>query len=732
MALRRIHYSLFVLLLIAASPLALHAQWMRTNGPYGGRITDLVASGTTLFAGTLGGGVFRSTDNGTSWNEASHGLTDFDVYVLAVSGTTLFAGFEKGIFRSTDNGNHWVNLQSPIAGNKVQSIAVVGSAIITATENNGMYRSTDNGEHWTMLSVGLPEALFGSPVNCLEVNEGTIFLSLHTGILRSVDSGASWTQVDGTSDLSSLKTLAFIDRTILVATDYHGMLSFTDNGNRWAQRGDTSLTDTVANDLLVHGATLFAGTWSGVCRSSDGGVTWSASSPDIGHRSIQCLATIGNTIFAGGWGSGIYRSSDNGATWVEANNGLSATAINKLFVHDGCVFAAGTFMSSVCRTSNGGTEWINDDSYDPDLNDVLILGDTIYVAGGEDVISRSTDNGVTWQQTSSDLANAIVSAIVDSDSYLFAAAPSQGVFLMTPEMDTSTALAGVLRSSDHGATWWEVNQGFEVSEGFNGDRLPAVTSLLVKGDVLLAGTDHGLYRSSDNGDQWAALNDNFPNDLFRYIGEMATNGSTIVIARHKGLYSSSDDGLTWSCIDPNISVGAITAAGNDFFCSASISVRNAEAGTYILRSSDNGATWTSINEGIQGNVYGWSLAATTTDLYLGTSGRGVWRRPLSEIVSHLNPGYSLAVAGGDGITVAPYSADSSITLSYRLGMRVCVSITICDSDDTTIVLQPVVDEMQNAGEHQIMVNTKAFREGYFRCIVQAGDVKREDWFTVRR
>ena len=46
-----------------------HAQWVQTNGPYGGMIQCLAVSGTNLFAGT-DGGVFLSTNNGTSWTAA--------------------------------------------------------------------------------------------------------------------------------------------------------------------------------------------------------------------------------------------------------------------------------------------------------------------------------------------------------------------------------------------------------------------------------------------------------------------------------------------------------------------------------------------------------------------------------------------------------------------------------------------------------------------------------------
>jgi hypothetical protein len=61
-------------------------------------IYALAVSGTNLFAGTEGG-VFLSTDNGTSWTQASTGLTSTLVSALAVSGTNLFAGTDGGVWR---------------------------------------------------------------------------------------------------------------------------------------------------------------------------------------------------------------------------------------------------------------------------------------------------------------------------------------------------------------------------------------------------------------------------------------------------------------------------------------------------------------------------------------------------------------------------------------------------------------------------------------------------------
>jgi ligand-binding sensor domain-containing protein len=77
--------------------------WQATNGPYGG-IVDCFAINSSgyVFAGTWGGGVFLSTNNGTSWTGVNTGLTSTNVLSLAVSSDKyLFAGtFGSGVFRS--------------------------------------------------------------------------------------------------------------------------------------------------------------------------------------------------------------------------------------------------------------------------------------------------------------------------------------------------------------------------------------------------------------------------------------------------------------------------------------------------------------------------------------------------------------------------------------------------------------------------------------------------------
>jgi len=89
----RNHFINLALVIALLCPFA-SAQWVQTNGPYGGDLRALAVSGTNLFAGTWGSGVFLSTNNGTSWTAVNTGLGsggELTVSARAVSGMNLFA-----------------------------------------------------------------------------------------------------------------------------------------------------------------------------------------------------------------------------------------------------------------------------------------------------------------------------------------------------------------------------------------------------------------------------------------------------------------------------------------------------------------------------------------------------------------------------------------------------------------------------------------------------------------
>jgi hypothetical protein len=179
------------------------AQWVQTNGrTYSGNILALAVSGTNLFAGTSSGGVFLSTNNGTSWTAVSTGLTNGFIWSLAVSGTNLFAGtFGSGVFLSTNSGTSWTAVNNGLTSTSVSSLAVSGTNLFVGTGPNvragtgggGVFLSTNNGTSWTAVSTGLTDPY----VPTLAVSGTNLFTgTFGGGIFLSTNNGTSWRAVN--------------------------------------------------------------------------------------------------------------------------------------------------------------------------------------------------------------------------------------------------------------------------------------------------------------------------------------------------------------------------------------------------------------------------------------------------------------------------------------------------------------------------------------------------------
>jgi photosystem II stability/assembly factor-like uncharacterized protein len=119
---------------------------------------------STLLAGTVEDGVFRSADRGRSWSSWNFGLLDLNVFVLDISPAyasdeTLFAGTESGIFKSTNGGRAWREVDLPIGFEPVLSLAVSpdyanDDTLFVGTESKGLLVSTDRGRTWDVIGEG--------------------------------------------------------------------------------------------------------------------------------------------------------------------------------------------------------------------------------------------------------------------------------------------------------------------------------------------------------------------------------------------------------------------------------------------------------------------------------------------------------------------------------------------------------------------------------------------------
>ncbi len=257
------------------------AQWVKTLSiqPDGG-FYDFAVLDTNFFAGSsYGAGVFRSTDNGTSWAPVNTGLTNTYVNALSVSGRNIFAGTNGGIFLSTNNGTSW-NATGLTTG--VTSLAVSGMNLFAG--GRSVFLSTNNGTSWTVADSGFVlhtscYSLLVSGTNIFAVYGGTYFIPLRSALLLSTNNGTSWTVVD------------------------------------------TSFTDSLVFSLAVFGTNLFAG-GAGVHLSTNNGTTWTLDTAGIGFTPVNSFAVSGTNLFAGTYGGGVFLSTNNGTSWTAVNSGL--------------------------------------------------------------------------------------------------------------------------------------------------------------------------------------------------------------------------------------------------------------------------------------------------------------------------------------------------------------------------------------------------------------------------
>src|SRR5438874_1688932 len=109
--------------LIETSAVAGVNRWTAI-GPDGVNVAALIDTRYGAFAGTMGAGVLKSTDSGTSWAPVNQGLPTTNVRALAIdpSAPYLYAGTAVGVFKSTDRGQSWVAVNAGLPNASVVSV----------------------------------------------------------------------------------------------------------------------------------------------------------------------------------------------------------------------------------------------------------------------------------------------------------------------------------------------------------------------------------------------------------------------------------------------------------------------------------------------------------------------------------------------------------------------------------------------------------------------------------
>jgi hypothetical protein len=122
-----------------------------------GRITALAAADGTWYAATAQG-VFRSTDDGSSWTGPVLGNPDAGFFsglgnyiAIATQGSTVYAARRDGIVMSADGGVKWEPVIFPSGLTAVDALAATPEGTLWGGGREGVFYTSDGGHTWTKL-----------------------------------------------------------------------------------------------------------------------------------------------------------------------------------------------------------------------------------------------------------------------------------------------------------------------------------------------------------------------------------------------------------------------------------------------------------------------------------------------------------------------------------------------------------------------------------------------------
>jgi len=312
-----------------------------------------MTTSNTVYAGTAGQGVWRSTDTGETFHRRCAGMfMESVVRALAVhphDPDILFAGTDSGLYRTTNGGDRWTRIETPFDNGSGWPCGVAVWSVLIHPQNPDLmfigtcppavYRSRDAGNSWETLNPAFAwecAPIVYSRVTCLKADPDIhrrIWCGVEIdGVWRSDDEGDNWIKLGDGLSSPDIHDLAILPGSghVLAATNNDLNISYY-NGKAWQPQGVKDKFPFAYCRALKAKSddprTLFLGNGNGppgtagaLQVSHDGGEVWRQA--DLGepapNSTIWTVATdpdSPNLIYCAAINGYLYRSGDGGETW---------------------------------------------------------------------------------------------------------------------------------------------------------------------------------------------------------------------------------------------------------------------------------------------------------------------------------------------------------------------------------------------------------------------------------
>ncbi|MFN9681424.1 MAG: beta strand repeat-containing protein, partial [Bacteroidota bacterium] len=627
-----------------------------SSGGYAGigrinRLTFHPTNTSIIFACTAGGGLWKTTNGGTSWvpltdNLASIGTsglvinpTDPNIMYLATGDGDGADTYSYGVLKSTDGGVTWnttgLTFTTGTVIYKLQQHATDPNILLAGT-NGGLYRTANGGTSWTKVVASGQfydiEAL--SATNMVAVTKG--------GFYRSTDSGATWVLVTTIASTGRIALAVSASNPNFVAAlvsntsnGFKGFYASVDGGLTYTLRSSTpnlmgwetngsdsggqawydlcmAVSPTDVNQIIVGGVN----TW----KSNNGGVSWSimtnwyqTSTVPAMHADQHDLIFLNSTTIYAANDGGIYRSTNNGVSWTDLTNGMSISQLYRAGASqtDTRIIAGLQDNGTKLRSTTGTwSDEIGGDGMDCaiDPTNASFMYGTLYYGD----IQRSTNGGSSWTSItpSTGTDGAWVSPV-----------------LLDP-VNPATIYLGykdLMKSTDRGTTWSKITAGQT-----GGNFISNIAVAPSDPSVIYISWGTALAKTINGGSNWTTItapissqisslmvDPTNPNNLYATYSNF-TAGSKV--------YFSNNGGTSWTNISgtlPNIPANKIiyqTGSNGALYLGMDV-------GIYYR---DNTQTdWSLYNSGLPNvEIFDLEIRYSDKKLIAATYGRGLWESPL--------------------------------------------------------------------------------------------------------
>ncbi|MEM7035470.1 MAG: GEVED domain-containing protein [Bacteroidota bacterium] len=597
-----------------------------------GRIEAVWANAATLdtiYCGSRSGGFWKSYDGGANWRPTTQdlpavGVFDIEVhperpneiYIVSRHATTL----TLGILKSTDYGETWNTTSLAFQYTNFvrgRELAIPVKDTFYHATSQGLYRSVDDGATWTNVRSGNITKLVVHPTNSQKLY--LIDAASSNNIYRSVDGGSTWANTWIANNNTPYIAVSAAQPDWVYFVSSGGVWRSTDGGLNFNFRGQQptgsgvmtmGVSDTDADRVFVGSLNQYS--------STDGGQTWTLFADWVNYGSNNYVHADGRRVES--WNGVVYmctdgylgRSTNNGDTWTRVNE--SGTGVRE-FYRIGCspadieVCTGGSQDNGTSVMLQGDWwEWIGADGMEAhvDRNNADVWFGTIQFGA----IRRTTMAGQNADNIAPTPTNGdwITPSVIDpcNDNTMFIC------------YDT------LFKTNDNGDSWQAVYGSWAAG---NMHRLAIAPS---DSNYLYVSRSARIWRSSDNGNSWLEVSAGLPGSSITRIAVTPNDPQSLVVSlsgynNGEKVFRSANGGSTWINISDNLPNLPANVVAFEESPDQRVYV-GMDVGVYYKPLL--GTTWTLYQDSLPAvEVTDMEILQGANTVRISTWGRGMWEAP---------------------------------------------------------------------------------------------------------